>query len=422
MKFIDEVNVLVKAGKGGDGIISFRREANVDRGGPDGGNGGRGGNVYFRGDSGLNTLLAFHYQNKISAKDGESGKPKNAYGAAGADEIVKVPLGTLVYYEDNLIADVIEPKDYLIAKGGRGGRGNLMFKSAKNTAPRICENGESGEKFALRLVLKVLADVGLVGKPSAGKSSLLNALSNAKAKTADYDFTTLVPQLGMLKYYDKSCTIADLPGLIAQASEGKGLGFQFLKHIERCKVIAHVIDFGSSLKDPILDYETIKKELKDYNLNLEALPHVIIANKSDQEIFATNLKKFKKAYPTLPIVAISALYQKNLDELKAAIFKMLEQANQQTKSNVVENEIAINITLDRDALKIRKLSENVYEIESKKVLNVVEKIPVSSLDNLWRINNKLKKLGVFELIKKHNVPEGATIKIGNFEFDWSDEE
>lgn len=422
MKFIDEVNVLVKAGKGGDGIISFRREANVDRGGPDGGNGGRGGNVYFRGESGLNTLLAFHFQNKIVAQDGENGKPKNAYGAAGDDIVVKVPLGTLVYFENKLLADITEAKDYLIAKGGHGGRGNLMFKSAKNTAPRICENGEKGEKFELQLVLKVLADVGFVGKPSAGKSSLLNALSNAKAKVADYDFTTLVPQLGMLQYHKKSCTLADLPGLIKEASVGKGLGFQFLKHIERCKVIAHVIDFGSTFKDPIDDYETIKKELKDYNLHLELLPHFVVANKCDnEEIFAINLSKFKKAYPDLDVVSVSALQRKNLDSLKALIFKMLEQAKELIKINQFDIEEAITISLENEATKINKLSENVYEVVGKKVLSVVEKIPVSSLDNLWRINSKLKSLGVFDLIKKANVPEGATIKIGDFEFDWSDE-
>ena len=292
MKFIDQAKISILAGNGGNGIISFRREANVDRGGPDGGDGGNGGNIYFQGDNGMNTLLPFHYQTKYKAQNGENGKTKNAYGANGNDLIIKVPIGTMIINEVNndLLADIIDEKLYLVAKGGIGGKGNTKFKSSRNTAPRICENGTKGQQYDLILNLKVLADIGFIGKPCAGKSSLLSKISNAKPKIADYDFTTLVPQLGLVNYKDYSYVVADLPGLIEFASKGKGLGTQFLKHIERCKVIAHIIDFGNENKDPITDYLIINKELKSYNLFLEKLPQIVIANKSDLEFFYKNLK------------------------------------------------------------------------------------------------------------------------------------
>ncbi|MBN4089715.1 GTPase ObgE [Mycoplasma enhydrae] len=422
MKFIDEVNVVVIAGKGGDGIISFRREAHVDKGGPDGGDGGLGGSIYFQGDSGQNTLLPFYYQNKLKAEDGENGKPKNAYGRSGKDLIIKVPLGTMVYRDKQLIADVISEEKYLIAKGGQGGRGNLKFKSSKNTAPRICENGTPGEKFDLHLTLKVLADVGFLGKPSAGKSTLLSLISNAKPKIADYDFTTLSPQLGLVKYYDNSFVAADLPGLIEKASEGKGLGIQFLKHIERCRVICHIIDFGSDYKDPIKDYEAINYELKSYNLKLENLPQVIIANKSDLDNFDSNLKKFKKAYPNLKIIENSSFTQLNIEEIKKELWNTLQKTPQSIIDETKDNEDVVVIRLETKPIEIIKINNDTYEIVGEEVFKVCDKIPVISQDNLWRFNAKLKGLGVFELIKNSNVKDGDTIKIRDYEFTWNSEE
>ncbi|AWX42765.1 GTPase obg [Metamycoplasma cloacale] len=422
MRFIDEVNIFVQAGKGGNGIISFRREAHVDKGGPDGGDGGNGGSVFFKGDAGENTLLQFYYQNKIVAKDGENGKPKNAYGANAEDLIVKVPFGTMVYDKENkLIADVIDDQLYLIAKGGKGGRGNLKFKSSRNTAPRICENGLSGEKHELHLVLKVLADIGFVGKPSAGKSTILSLISNAKPKIADYDFTTLVPQLGMVQYYDKSFVVADLPGLIEKASEGKGLGIQFLKHIERCKVIAHIIDFGSENKNPIEDYEVINNELKSYNLKLEQLPQVVIANKSDLPSFEQHLSEFKKKFKKVKLIPYSALYNENIDVIKNALWNALDKVRQNV-SLVEQNEDVVVVSMKKDPIKIHRLNENTWEITGEEVIEAYERIPLVSLDNLWRLNKKLSSLGVHDLIRSHNVKNGDTIRIKDYEFSWNEED
>ncbi|MEX1817333.1 GTPase ObgE [Metamycoplasma hominis] len=423
MKFIDETNVIVIAGKGGDGIISFRREANVDKGGPDGGDGGDGGDVYFVGDPGQNTLLPFYYQNKLVAESGENGRPKNQYGADGQDLIVKVPLGTMVYNGDDLIADVVSQEKYLIAKGGHGGKGNPRFKSSTNTAPRICENGTPGQKFELHLVLKVLADVGFVGKPSAGKSTILGEISNAKPKIADYDFTTLVPQLGLVKYFDNSYVVADLPGLIENAHLGKGLGIQFLKHIERCKIIAHVIDFGSEEKNPIDDYEIINNELKSYNLLLERLPQVVIANKKDLPAFSLNLSKFKEKYPNIKVFEYSALMAENLDELKGCLFETLQSAKDSIAvQQIHESQNIVKITLNKKPIQIKKIDNETYELFGDDIDNIYNKIPVISLDNLWRFNAKLKALGVFELIKQNNIKDGSTIKIHDYEFIWNAEE
>ncbi|MGX9364300.1 GTPase ObgE [Mycoplasma sp. 527] len=422
MKFIDEVDILVIAGKGGDGIISFRREANVDKGGPDGGDGGNGGSIYFQGDPGQNTLLPFYYQKKIVANDGENGKPKNAFGRGADDLIVKVPLGTMVYNDGKLVADIVTEEKYLIAKGGKGGKGNLRFKSSRNTAPRICENGTLGERFNLHLTLKVLADVGFVGKPSAGKSTILSQISNAKPKIADYNFTTLVPQLGLVKFYENTFVVADLPGLIEKASEGKGLGIQFLKHIERCRVICHIIDFGDSNKNPILDYEIINNELRSYNLRLEKLPQIVVANKSDLESYQTHLEKFKSKYPNIKLIENSSLLDSHIEEIKKVLWETLQEAKINIVNELKESEEVVVISLDKKKIEIIKLSDDTYEIVGSDIYKVYEKIPVISIDNLWRFNYKLKSLGVFDLIKNSDIKDGDTIKIKDYEFIWNNED
>ncbi|UUD35746.1 GTPase ObgE [Mycoplasmopsis caviae] len=416
-RFIDEIKIMLQAGKGGDGMISFRREAHVDKGGPDGGDGGRGGNIYFIGDLGKNTLLSLYGNKKITAEDGVNGGPKNLYGAAGKDTYVKVPLGTVVYKGNKVIADVIEAdKKYLVAQGGQGGRGNMKFKSPRNTAPRICENGTKGEKFEAHIVLKVMSDVGVVGKPSAGKSTLLTVISNAKAKIAEYEFTTLVPQLGLVKYFDNSFTVADLPGLIKGASLGKGLGFQFLKHIERCRVIAHIIDFGSSDKNPIEDYETINNELASYSMKLESKEQIVIANKSDLPDFKQHLKIFKKKYPEVKIIQISALEQNNLDELKGALWSAIE-ANKATPVAEVEEVEMVEIKLEED-YTIVKLHHGFFEISGPKIQKIYEKIPLVSYDNLIRFNHMLKKIGVWDDLVKKGIEPGDTVRIFEYEFEW----
>ena len=423
MKFIDQAKITILAGNGGNGIISFRREANVDRGGPDGGDGGKGGDVYFQGDNGMNTLLPFHYQTKYSAQNGENGKTKNAYGANGNDLIIKVPIGTMIINSqtNDLIADIIDENQYLVAKGGFGGKGNAKFKSSWNTAPRICENGTKGESFEVILNLKVLADVGFIGKPSAGKSSLLSKISNAKPKIADYDFTTLVPQLGLVSYKDKSYVVADLPGLIEFASQGKGLGIQFLKHIERCKVIAHIIDFGSEEKDPIYDYLMINNELKQFNLFLEKLPQIVIANKNDLGNFSDNFEKFTKRFPNVNIVKSSSLTGNNIDKVKEEIYKLVSSSNKVVQSFNDKEKEEITISLDLDKILINKISNNKFEIISEKVYKIYNKIPLVSIDNLWRLNAKLKSIGVYDLLKSNNIKNGDIVKILDYEFVWDDQ-
>ena len=294
--FIDRVKLHVKAGKGGDGMVAFRREKYVPLGGPSGGDGGRGGNVIFEADSNKTTLLDLRYQKHVNAPNGGNGKIKKMHGADGADTIVKVPLGTIVKdaSTNQIIADLTHNhQQAIIAKAGKGGRGNFRFRTSKNTAPRYSELGEPGEERDVQVELKLLADVGLVGFPSVGKSTLLSVVSKAKPEIAAYHFTTIVPNLGMVQVPDgRSFVMADLPGLIAGAAAGKGLGHAFLRHIERCRVIVHVIDMGAhDGRDPLEDYRVINEELSAYAYRLMEREQIVVANKMDLEGAAENLKR-----------------------------------------------------------------------------------------------------------------------------------
>ena len=418
MKFIDQVEIEATAGKGGNGIISFRHESRIEKGGPDGGDGGDGGNIYFQGDTGMNTLLSLHMLKHIHGHDGQNGRSKNMYGAKGKDVIIKVPCGTLVYENNRLICDVVDEQQYLVCKGGKGGHGNTRFKSSRNTVPRICENGTPGEQKQLLLELKVMADVGLVGKPCAGKSSLLKVISNAKPKVSNYDFTTLVPQLGLVQTYDyQSFVVADLPGLIAGASQGKGLGIQFLKHIERCKVIAFILDFGDPEKDPIADFQTLKSELETYNLKLLEKTFLIVANKNDLESFASNLQKFQTHYPDYEVVAISALNQNNLDQLKQKMFELSQKAN---LINLEEINDEVFIELEEDFF-IDKIHEGLYEVSGKKIEQIYHKIPLTTYENILRFNKKIRDLGLWKALIDAGIQSGDTVRILNYQFVWEDE-
>ena len=418
MKFIDQVEIEATAGKGGNGIISFRHESRIEKGGPDGGDGGDGGNIYFQGDTGMNTLLSLHMLKHIHGHDGQNGRSKNMYGAKGKDVIIKVPCGTLVYENNRLICDVVDEQQYLVCKGGKGGHGNTRFKSSRNTVPRICENGTPGEQKQLLLELKVMADVGLVGKPCAGKSSLLKVISNAKPKVSNYDFTTLVPQLGLVQTYDyQSFVVADLPGLIAGASQGKGLGIQFLKHIERCKVIAFILDFGDPEKDPIADFQILKSELETYNLKLLEKTFLIVANKNDLESFASNLQKFQTHYPDYEVVAISALNQNNLDQLKQKMFELSQKAN---LINLEEINDEVFIELEEDFF-IDKIHEGLYEVSGKKIEQIYHKIPLTTYENILRFNKKIRDLGLWKALIDTGIQSGDTVRILNYQFVWEDE-
>ena len=330
--FVDEVVISAQAGNGGDGCSSFRREKYVPMGGPDGGNGGKGGNIVFLGDKSLKTLVDFKYKKTIKAKKGENGKGSNRYGAQSDDIILRVPLGTTIIDNDTgkILADITEDNQKFIAcKGGRGGRGNKAFATKNNTAPTFSEKGEPGEKNNLKLSLSLIADIGLIGMPSVGKSTILSLLSAAKPKIASYHFTTLSPNLGVVNIgKDKSFVMADLPGLIEGASKGLGLGDKFLKHASRTKILAHVLDMGSN--DPISDYEVICNEIKNYNEKMMEKQMIVIANKMDLPEAEDNLKKFKKKYKDLTIVPISAVLVKGLDVLVEKLFDILSNIKEET--------------------------------------------------------------------------------------------
>ena len=279
MKFIDEAKVFIKSGDGGDGCLSFRREKFIEFGGPDGGNGGKGGDVFIKGTKSLNTLVDYRFQKHFKAKKGRHGSGRNRTGAAGQDVMLKLPLGTEIFIEDELLADVISTDKFLLFPGGKGGLGNINFKSSTNRAPRKTTPGGKGQEAEVFFKLKLLADIGLVGLPNAGKSSLLRSISAAKPKVADYPFTTLEPKLGVIRIGDDESVVADIPGLISGANNGSGLGIQFLKHIERCKSIIHMIDISS--QDPIADYKTIVNELDGFDQNINKKEKIIILNKSD---------------------------------------------------------------------------------------------------------------------------------------------
>ena len=322
MKFIDEAKVFIKSGDGGDGCLSFRREKYIEFGGPDGGNGGRGGNIYIQGVKGLNTLVDFRFQKHFRAKKGVHGAGRKRNGAAGKDIILKLPLGTQIYEDDELIEDIVSTKKILLFEGGKGGLGNTNFKSSTNRAPRKITLGEKGYEADVVFKLKLIADTGLIGLPNAGKSSFMKKLTAAKTKVGDYPFTTIVPKLGVMRKGDSEKIIADIPGLIEGAHTGTGLGFQFLRHIERCTSIIHILDVAE--ENVVSNYKTIRNELKSYNVDLKNKPEIVVLNKSDL-LENEDIKKVKKSLMKITknkIYIISTITNEGIDELKQVILRM----------------------------------------------------------------------------------------------------
>lgn len=421
---IDKAIVEIIAGNGGDGAIAFRREACVDKGGPSGGDGGRGGSVIFVGDNNVNTLLEFKYKRKIKAEDGENGKTKKCYGHKGEDIYVKVPLGTIVYDADSnyVIADISEVgQKVVVAKGGRGGRGNCHFVSSRYQVPEIAENGELGERVTVRLELKLLADVGLVGFPSVGKSTLLSVISAAKPQTAAYHFTTLSPVLGVVKVNDeKNFVMADLPGLIEGASEGKGLGFSFLKHIERCRVLIHVIDMASTEnRDPYQDYLTIKHELEAYNPDLLKRPQLIVANKMDQEEAALFLEEFKaRLEDDIPIFEISALTKTNLSSLIYKISEILD-VTPAFPLFTEKDEYKVYLNTNEDFCKV-KFEDGFWVVYGTPVEQAYHRTNFSTDAGVLRFMRVLRYNGVEEKLKAAGIKDGDSVRICDYEFDYFD--
>lgn len=423
MKFIDCVKIYVQAGTGGNGTVAFRREAHVPKGGPSGGDGGRGGSVIFVATNSLSTLLDLRYYREYKAQNGEKGHAKKMHGADADDLVIRVPVGTCVYDDEtgNIIADLTKDGQHaVIAKGGRGGRGNARFASSRNPAPKICENGEPGEKFNLRVELKLLADVGLVGFPSVGKSTLLSVVSKARPQIADYHFTTIVPNLGVVQVKDgRSFVMADLPGLIEGASQGKGLGHQFLRHIERCRVIVHVIDMsGSEGRDPYEDYVTINKELGEYEYRLLERPQIIVANKMDGDEAEENLKKFKEKLGDQKVFPIIAPIHEGIDAVLYAVADALETAPDFFNQEEEQESVLYTYKEEEKPFTIHNKGNGVWEVTGKKVERLVQMASFTTDDGFQRFALQIRNMGIDDALREAGCEDGDTIRLYDFEFEF----
>lgn len=430
MRFIDVTKLKVTAGKGGDGVIAFHRELYVAKGGPAGGDGGRGGNIIFIGDSGINTLLDLRKSKEITAENGKNGASKNMHGRKGINTYVKVPLGTTI--RDNktqkLLGDIIKDKqEIIIAAGGVGGKGNARFASATNRVPKICEKGSLGQHFEIICELKLLANAGLIGLPNAGKSTLLRAISASNPIVADYPFTTLNPHLGVVSVNNNdSFVMADLPGLIAGASLGKGLGLQFLRHIERCQVLIHIIDISDKNQDHFLNYQLIINELQNYNQDLIKKPQLIVANKIDLPDAQINLAKLQ-AQIKLPIIAISAMKRLNLATLIQTIAKAVkvEQAHQAQINDNKENDEHILYeyvsNVESPEIIITRVANNEWSVAGKTIEVLHQKNPLNNYQNILLFKIKLQDLGVYDELRKLGIKKGDRVKIFSYDLIWETE-
>ena len=429
--FVDQTKIEVQAGKGGDGMVAFRHEKYVPNGGPAGGDGGRGGSIIFVADSGLRTLMDFRYRRKFKAENGEDGRIKSQYGRGAKDLYLKVPIGTTVYDFDTNeeIGDLTENKQELVvAHGGKGGRGNIHFATSVNTAPEIAENGEPGEDRVLRLELKVLADVGLVGFPSVGKSTLLSVVTKAKPKIAAYSFTTLTPNLGMVILPDgRDFSMADLPGLIEGASHGVGLGIQFLRHIERTKVILHLVAMDpANGRDALRDYQTIRQELLTYDKNLKDRKEIIVATQMDISGANEKLKQFKKDLKTekiqAPVYPISSVTHEGIEQLMQYTATVVEQVE---KERALQNPEPVQEVKEykyqasqKNDFTITKLEDHVFEIKGENLERLVERTNLDYQEGVMRLARKLKNLGVDDALRKKGAVDGDDVIIGSFNFEF----
>lgn len=426
--FVDVAKVFVKAGRGGDGIVSFRHEIYIDKGGPNGGDGGRGGDVIFKATENLNTLLDFRYKPELKAENGANGGKQNKHGKSGENLIVKVPVGTIVRKNGDIIADLTENnQEVVIAIGGRGGFGNAHFKSSVRQVPRIAELGEPGEEFEAELELKLLADVGLIGFPNAGKSTFLSVISNAKPEIANYEFTTLTPNLGVADVDQDSILIADIPGLIEGASKGKGLGDAFLRHVERTAVLLHLIDaYSDDIKN---SYLTIRNELKSYSKELDIRPEVVAITKIeglDQDIVDMQIDELKKVVsPGTKVMAISSMAHKGLKELLRELNKIVkvEREKQKEISITVEDDELPVISLNQEELskawhveKVEEEDRTLYVVTGEKIERFAIRTNFDQEEGVDRLRDILKKLGIAQELLKKGAESDSIISISGKEF------
>ena len=423
--FVDEVTLELMAGDGGNGCLAFRREKFVEMGGPFGGNGGKGSNIIFKVDEGLNTLLDLRYKRVIKGNKGTNGEGKGKHGANAEDVIIKVPQGTVITdYESGLvIADLTKNGEEVIAAyGGRGGRGNIAFATRSNPCPAFAENGEPGEYRKVKVELKLLADVGLVGLPSVGKSTFISQISAAKPKIAAYHFTTLTPNLGVVKTKDnRSFVVADLPGLINGASLGEGLGDKFLKHIERTRVIAHIIDMSAfEGRNPYEDYLTINKELEDFNKKIMNKPMIIIANKMDVDGAEENLKEFKKKVKDVPIFPISAATREGLDAVLVKLADMLDTIKKEPLYEESEIESHVLYKFEREKPFSITHEGNTWVVRGNEVEKLLRMTSFRTEEAANRFANKLRKMGVDDKLRELGAQEGDNVRILDLEFEYKE--
>ncbi|TLQ08306.1 GTPase ObgE [Marinilactibacillus psychrotolerans] len=428
--FLDQVTVNVKAGNGGDGMVAFRREKYVPDGGPAGGDGGTGGNIIFVVDEGLRTLMDFRYNRHFKAKNGENGMSKGMHGRGAKDLFVKVPPGTIVKNAETgqLYADLVSHgQEAVIAKGGRGGRGNIRFATPRNPAPEIAENGEPGEEKEIELELKVLADVGLIGFPSVGKSTLLSVVSAARPKIGAYHFTTIVPNLGMVETEDgRSFVLADMPGLIEGASQGVGLGIEFLRHIERTRVLLHVIDMsGIEGRVPIDDYDTINNELREYDLKLRERPQLVIANKMDMPDSQKNLAEFKEKIEEsgekIEIFEVSAISQKGLTAVLTRTADLLESTPEFPLYDEETNEeerVLYKHTPSTDHFNILREPDGTWVLTGQKLEKLYKMTNFAHDESVMRFARQIRGMGIDEALRNKGAKNGDIVRIDSFEFEF----
>lgn len=424
--FVDTATVFIQAGKGGDGAVSFRHEIYIDKGGPDGGDGGRGGNVIFKATKNLNTLLDFRYKPELKAKPGANGAKRNRAGRSGENLIVKVPMGTVVKREGKVLADLtLDDQEVVIARGGDGGFGNAHFKSSTRQTPRIAELGEQGDTFEAELELKLLADVGLVGFPNAGKSTFLSVVSNARPEIADYAFTTLTPNLGVADIDETSLLIADIPGLIEGASQGKGLGDAFLRHVERTSVLLHLIDGYAN--DIAKSYQTIRLELASYSPTLLKRPEVIALTKTeglDAELIRMQMDALKKVAPDAEVFAISSTAHKGLKEVLRALAKHVATAREAATEETEEETDGIpRITLSSEAKDLSwrvekrdEEGETVFIVTGHKIEKFARRTNFLGYENVNRLRDIMKKMGITHELTRQGALGDSQIRIGKAEF------
>ena len=423
--FTDYVRIHAEAGKGGNGAIAFRREKYVAAGGPDGGDGGKGGDVYFKVDKDANTLIEFRYKKKFKAENGENGEGGHRFGKSGEDLYIPVPIGTVVKdtATDEVLADLSEPGQVaLILKGGRGGKGNSHFATSTRQAPRFAQDGEPGEEKELTLELKLLADVGLIGFPNVGKSTFLSVVTSATPKIANYHFTTIEPNLGVVKSkYGDSFVIADIPGIIEGASEGIGLGIQFLRHIERTRLLLHFIDVsGIEGRNPVEDYYKVNEELKKYSEKLSKRTQIIVANKIDSmqdSSLYEELEKVAKEHKQ-KIFKISGVTGEGVEELMNYVLKILKNLPKENLVEIKEKEKVYTLNDEPDFIITRE--KGAFVVKGEKVDSIMRKVNIGDYESLFYLHKRLDEIGLNQALKKQGIKDGDIVKIGDYEMEWED--